>query len=42
VSIVQAMLAGYGPALVEVGDRRHDDHVSHLATTKNAPQRVSQ
>jgi hypothetical protein len=25
-----------------VGEGRHDDHVRHLATTEDAPKRVSQ
>jgi hypothetical protein len=33
---------GGGPALPDVRDGRHDDHVLHLRTTKDAPQCVSQ
>jgi hypothetical protein len=34
-------VAGDGPALIEVGAGCDDDHVCHVATTKNAPKCVS-
>ena len=42
VLTIQAVEAGDPQALVDMGAGSHDDHVSHLPTTKNAPERVSQ
>ena len=36
------VLTGHLAGLLDVGCGRHDDHVSHLGTTHNAPQCVSQ
>jgi hypothetical protein len=33
---------GFGPALLDMGGGRHDDHVTHLTTPKNAAKRVGQ
>jgi len=39
---IHAGVVGDCPTMVDMGGGRHDDHVSHLATAKNAPKCVSQ